>query len=434
MTRVLFLAYYFPPVGGAGVQRSVKFARYLPEHGYEPVVVTGPGEALGRWSPRDDSLGGELDGVEVRRITEAEPSPSSGRRGRLERWLRLPSPFRRWWVDGAVAAGAKASEIDLVYASMSPYESADAAAALARRLGVPWVADLRDPWALDEMLVFPTALHRRLERARMGRALSSAAAIVMNTEEAAAQLRRSFPPLDAARITTIPNGYDAADFEGVEPDDRPGEFAIVHTGYLHTQLGRSHRRGNGLRRLLGGAADVDILTRSHVYLLRAIESLRERRPELAAAVRVHLVGLTSEADRAAVTDPAVELHGYVSHEQAIAWLRSASLLFLPMQNLPASVRATIVPGKTYEYLAAKRPVLAAVPDGDARDLLAAAGNAYLCRPDDVEAMATAIETELEHREGRAGPAAPDPAVVDRFERRRLTQELARVFDRVLGAA
>jgi glycosyltransferase involved in cell wall biosynthesis len=239
--------------------------------------------------------------------------------------------------------------------------------------------------------------------------------------------------LRAERIATIPNGYDESDFAGAPPAARE-EFAIVHTGYLHTQLGRSHRRGHGLRQLLGGAADVDILTRSHLYLLQAIDVLRTRQPELAARIRVHLVGLASEADRAAAAGSAVEIHGYVSHDEAVAWLRSASLLFLPMQNLPAGVRATIVPGKTYEYLAAGRPILAAVPDGDARDLLAAAGNAYLCRPDDADAMAAAIATEVERWAGASLPSEPAAELVARFERRQLTRELAGVFDRVLAAS
>src|SRR5688500_7876120 len=140
--RVLFLRYYFPPLGGAGVQRSVKFARYLPDFGYRPVVVTGPGTGGGRWAPTDESLATETAGVpDVLRIPTAAPGSSTGRRRRAERWLRVPSPFSRWWVEGAVAAGSAARDIDVIYASMSPFETADAAARLAARLERPWVAD-----------------------------------------------------------------------------------------------------------------------------------------------------------------------------------------------------------------------------------------------------------------------------------------------------
>ena len=99
-----------------------------------------------------------------------------------------------------------------------------------------------------------------------------------------------------------------------------------------------------------------------------------------------------------------------------------------MQNVPAGVRATIVPGKTYEYLASGTPILAAVPDGDARDILEQAGNSTLVRPDDVAGMSAAIRTELERRRAGVPSRPPDPAVVERFEYRRLAADLAAAFD------
>jgi hypothetical protein len=114
-------------------------------------------------------------------------------------------------------------------------------------------------------------------------------------------------------------------------------------------------------------------------------------------------------------------------------MRSADLLFLPMHDLPRGARASIVPGKTYEYVASGRPILAGVPDGDARDLLARAGTATLCRPDDVGAMAAALEAQL--RRWRAGSATPAPRsdVLAPYERRNLTAMLADVLTRVCSA-
>ena len=111
-------------------------------------------------------------------------------------------------------------------------------------------------------------------------------------------------------------------------------------------------------------------------------------------------------------------------------MRTADLLFLPMQNLPKGARATIVPGKTYEYLASGRPILAAVPDGDARDILEASGNAAICRPDDVDAMVEALAGQLERFRSGAAVPAPREDVVARFEYRRLAAALADVFDEV----
>ena len=177
MRRVLFIAYHFPPLGGAGVQRSVKFARYLPEFGWEPVIVTGPGESEDIWVPLDETLDGQLAErpLTVDRIPHAEPADTDGLRWRLERMAWLRSQFRQWWVNGVVAIAERHRDVELIYASMNPYESGEAAAKASELLGVPWVADLRDPWALDEMLEFPTALHRAVELRRMGRTLATAA-------------------------------------------------------------------------------------------------------------------------------------------------------------------------------------------------------------------------------------------------------------------
>lgn len=438
MRTLLFLSYYFPPIGGAGAQRPLKMVRYLERNGYLSRVLTGPGPVADRWAPIDETLGVEVpEHAEIHRLEGAVP-PASGRwRGRRERWLGMRSPWDSWWIDGTVDRGRSiAAGTDLIYAWMQPYVSAHSAARLSRETGLPWVADLGDPWALDEMMVYPTGLHRRRELQLMRRLLGSASAIVMSTREAAKQLAEHIPELARTPVVVIPNGFDAADFTApatVREDDR---FRIVHTGYLHTQLGRQQQRGARARRVLGGTInDVDIYTRSHVFLLQAVERVRTTDPELAAAVEIHLAGVLTESDRSVVGDSRlVHLHGYVTHAESIDLMRSADLLFLPMQNLPAGTPATIVPGKTYEYLASGTPILGAVPDGDARDILAAAGNASIVRPDDVEGMADALRAHLRRFHDAKAAPAPNPEVVAGFEYAHLAGKLAEVFDSVVGEA
>ncbi len=435
MKTVALLAYHFPPLGGAGVQRSLKFARYLPEHGYRPLVITGPGSAGGRWTPADDTLIGELPDVRILRVPGPEPASPGRWRGRAERWLGTPAAWDRWWIDGAGALVARhAGEADVVLASMSPFQSA-AAARAAVAAGRPWVADLRDPWALDEMTVYPSRAHRRAAVRRMGRDLASAVAVVANTPDAARAIGAAFPDLAGRLAEAIPNGYDAADFAAPEPVRAGSRFRIVHAGYLHTGLGRSGR--GRARRVLGGAiADVDIMARSHVHLVAALERVAAEDPELAATVELHLAGVVSPADRAALgTAVAVREHGYLEHSRSVELMRSADLLFLPMHDVTPGHRARIVPGKTYEYLASGRPILAAVPDGDARDLLSLAPQAHLCRPADVAAMAEAIRRAASAR--RIGGPAPTVAALDllaRYERRHLAGRLAAVLDSVTGAS
>lgn len=436
MTRVLFLAYHFPPNGGAAVQRNAKFARYLPELGYEPVVVTGPGPSTDRWTPRDDTLEHDLpEGLEIHRIAAHAPPASTGLKRRTERLLARRPPWESWWVEAALAAGLRAGpETDVIYASLVPYETADAAAQLSLRLGIPWVADLQDPWALDEMWLYPSGTHRRRDLQRMERLLSTAEAVIMNTPEAVLRVARHLPRLAERLTPAIPNGFDAADFACPAPLRAGSVFRIAHTGYLHTALGRRQRKTAAMRRFLGGepVPGVDILTRSHVFLLAALDELRRNDPTHSDTLELHLAGSLTPADLEVVDGhPLVHLHGYMTHGETVDLMRSADLLFLPMQDLPGGVRAGIVPGKTYEYLASGTPILAAVPDGDARDALDEIGTARLCRPGDVGTMVAAIEAEVERWRSGASPPAPNPDVLARYERRHLTRQLARVLENVL---
>ena len=232
----------------------------------------------------------------------------------------------------------------------------------------------------------------------------------------------------------IPNGFDAADFAAPIPARTDSVFRIVHTGYLHTDIGLRQRKMAAAHRLVGGGTPgVDILTRSHLFLLEAVERLVARDPSLGSRIEIVLAGVLSPSDLAvAERSPFVRTPGYLSHAATIGLMRSADLLFLPMQNLPPGRRSATVPGKTYEYLASQRPILAAVPEGDAQDILLQAGTAHICRPDDINAMALGIETELERwRTGAPVPKVPR-SLLERYERRALAAEFAALVDTVTG--
>ncbi len=441
MIPVLFIAYHFPPGGGAGVQRSEKFVRYLPSEGFLPIVVTGAGASPDRWTPSDAGLGnGFLSDVRVLRPADPMPQLNGNWKSRLERWLGAPDGFSRWWVQTATGlAAGPAIQVELIFSTMSPFASAQVASQISAKTGIPWVADLRDPWALDEMQIYPSWFHRGTELRRMERLLSTASAIIMNTPEATAALLEVFPGLEQRLVATITNGYDPADFAGEPVPRHDSKFRIVHTGYLHTDQGLEVRRKRRIYNLLGGIeAEVDILTRSHVFLLQALERWTARHPEVAQDLEVVFAGVASGADKAAAQDSKfaglVRFTDYISHSESVALIRTADLLFLPMHNLATGRRARIVPGKTYEYMAAARPILAAVPEGDARDFLGQSGLAHLCRPDDVEGMITQLDHVYTAWKAGATAAAPNWEFIRRFERPELTRRLAQVFHQVLKSS
>lgn len=441
--HVLFLAYHFPPLGGAGVQRSAQFVLRLPAHGFEPIVVTAPLSEGQVWPPSDPSLADGLPiDARIHRLSGPLDPKARAPLAHLRARYLMKSEFGQRWTRGCIDAGrqvARREPFDVILATMSPFSTAEAAAVLSQEFGVPWVADLRDPWALDEIEQYPSRWHRRIAVRNMGRCLATAAVIVANTPDAAEAMRTELPEVDPSRVVTITNGFDPADFAGPPPRKDSARFRIVHTGHLHTALGRRHQRTRPLRRLLGGErVPTDLLTRSHVVLVEALSRWQARDPRVAQDVEVLLAGHASPADREVVGGSPVagivRFVGYLAHEESVALLRSADLLFLPMHALPPGERARIVPGKTYEYLAARRPILGAVPEGDARDFIRASGLGSVCDPTDAEEMLNILEDHLAaYRSGSPRPDADD-AFIARFDRAVLTEQLAAVFDRALSKA
>ena len=427
------LARHFPPIGGAGVHRTIGSVRHLPAHGYEPIVVTGAAEHRDRWEPRDDELLGRISGdVPVHRVPAAPAAAPS----RLDRLRHRPPPWVRSWVEGCARAGAEVGAgVDVVYASCLPYETAFAGARVARALGRPWVADLEDPWALDEMRIAPSRLHRRHDLRQMRRALASASAIVMAAPEAASRLRAAMPELSSRVVVAgIPIGFEPDDFATGTPEPPDGVFRIVHTGSMHTDLGEHLRRTRIRRRLLGGTdPGLEVLTRSHVFLVRALARLIASEPALADRIELQLAGELTAADRAVAAGHGfVRTPGLLPHSATMALMRRADLLFLPMHDLPAGRRAGLIPYKTYEYLAASRPILAAVPDGDARDMLAPVVHASVVRPADVDGMVAVLRERIAAAAAAPGGREPDVAPPEAYVRSRSVARIAELLDAVTG--
>lgn len=439
MVPILFIAYHFPPGGGAGVQRSHKFVRYLPDQGFIPTVVTGSHAEKNRWSPEDEALANELPrDLRIFRVPGQAPKSTSQWTSRLERWFFRPTLFSRWWIQAATGAALQCVRgARLIFATMSPFETAHVAGEVSQRTGVPWIADLRDPWALDEMQVLPTWFHRRHELRKMEQLLSSASGIVMNTPEAAMAILRAFPHFRQKPLITITNGFDAADFSDDIAHRSDKKFRIVHTGYLHTDLGLKLRNQRAIYRLMGGIeGGVDILTRSHFVLLQAIERWVIQRPQVIADLEIVFAGVTSKKDRLVVSDSkiasVVRFTGYVSHAESVRLIRTADLLFLPMHNLSDGRRARIVPGKTYEYMAAGKPILAAVPEGDARDFLQKSRLGLLCKPDDVEGMIARLDQAYSAWKKNEDAINPDWEFINTFDRVKLTGDLGDFFNQILA--
>lgn len=433
MKTLLLFAYYFPPVGGGGAQRPFWLGQHLPELGWRVIVVTADHAAgrRSRWAPIDDSLvTSDIPGLDVRKVP-AQPGHVS----------LLTPPHRRFaarWVAPATEAAMRILEeedVDVVGATMSPFELAEVAFDVGAAHELPVLLDLRDPWALDGWVKYRSWVDWFVDAQRMRRSLGRADAVVANTSEAARVLVGSGGAAPD-RTHHVPNGWSEEVFD-VVPDEAgatmspDARLTLVHTGSFHT----ADLRSDGFRSLLHHRPEpIDPAGRTPVPLVRALEGLIGRDPSYRERVRFVHVGMVDEATRSVIEAAPVDtvITGYLPHAESVAWLHRADVLFLPLHGLPPGRRSRIVPGKTYEYLAAGRPILAAVPPGEARDLAATVPGSELVDPVDHVAIEHAIVSLVAQHEADGGlPRAPSPLTPD-YERSVLAARFVDVLDGLLA--
>ncbi|HEY1017036.1 MAG TPA: glycosyltransferase family 4 protein [Herpetosiphonaceae bacterium] len=422
MRDVLMIAYYFPPLGGSGVQRSLKFARYLPEHGWRPLVVA-PRRGL-RDEPMDPSLLAELPAAaEVTRTGRLDLTllPRIARRLRLGPLSRLLTYLTRYLPDAQVgwlpwalpAALRQARRADVIYSTSAPYSDHLLAWLCKRATGKPWVADFRDEWSANPSLRYPSPAFLALNRALERRLLRAADAVIVTSRLHAVSQRRLLPPEQRAKVRLIHNGFDPADRAALVPRARDGRWTLAHVGSLY------------------GVYQPDTL-------LAALDLAVRDGSIPASDVRLVFAGaLSRSAPVPAALAGVVEFTGYLPHGEALGVLDSAdaALIILGTHGAARDGRAgvTAVPGKMFEYWMLGKPILALAPaESYAAELLRGAGYAAIRDPGDVAGVAGLLAAE--YRRWRDGAAHPplDGAYVARFERRALAGELAAVFDEVLA--
>jgi hypothetical protein len=434
MRRLLVVAYYFPPSGGPGVQRVLKMIRYLPEFGWEPVVLT---VREGTFPARDQSLMAEIPpGIHVERTRILEPyalyrrltgvtqpidvavltanAPRSWRQ-RLAELVRasvfIPDARVGWLID-ALPAGRRLIEqwgIDALYTSSPPYTCALIGRALKRYWQLPWVMELRDPWTgfltTPNRWWLPRALDRRLER----RCLQEADRIVAAWDGIVADALGKYPTLPADKFITIPNGFDPADYPAPAPPPTD-TFTITYTGSLY-----------GLR--------------TPEVLIAALEQLSWSGVIPPERLRLRLVGRVGQDVVTMLQQSSlwqqIELIAYVPHAESLRLLMESTVALLVVDRSPD--QAAIVPGKVFEYLGSGRPILALAPHGSAVSALLRETEAGVTCADAGECAAVLADWYQRWANGQP-LTTPNQTAIARYQRRNAAKELAAVLDVLLGTA
>lgn len=418
--RALLVSYAFPPVGGAGVQRVAKLAKYLPMHGVRPAVLTVDNPSVPLY---DDSLLGDVRDVEVTRARTLEPGYAAKRAAwragaggvlaraasSAARHLLFPDPQVLWQpaASRALARRIALRRDDVMLVSAPPFSQfLLAPMARAGRVGV--VLDYRDEWctlrAAYEMSA--SRLARVLGDPLESALLRSAHAVVTATEEFRANLLARFPSVDPARVRTIPNGYDPDDFPRDLPDPPRDRFVATYAG---TVFALTSARG----------------------LLGAVRLLHEREPRLSRALHVRFLGRIVDTEADAFEDAqrfGVECAGYVAHSQVLSDLAASHLALCILDDVPGAER--IYPAKIFELMHLGRPLLVLAPHESALARLVrdhALGE--VVAPRDEQAIARALGERV--RAFQAGDNAPaawrNATRAARFDRRALAGQFAEVL-------
>ncbi len=441
--RVLFVAYYFPPRGGAGVQRSLKFVKYLRQFDWEPTVLTTEYEK--RSAAYDETLLGELpEGLEVIRVRSLESffvKVSKVGLGRIPGMLLRPDT-QVTWVRKALASAMKLHAkrpFDLVYTSVQPWSAGLVGMNFKAVTGLPWVSDFRDPWTRSLHLVWPTKSHWKSDRNLEGRYLAEADRSITVTATMREDFLADHPAVDPGRVTVIDNGYDTEDMKAPAAED-DGKFTVAFVGKFQYDHDSGNPRAGFLERLKTAGTfarrDVALDTHSPVYFFRGLADFLKRFPDRRAKVRVVLAGSTGRGNEALAGQlglrDVVEFAGYLPHVEAVSVTRSADALLLPMfSTADAGERVAYASGKIFEYLAARKPILTLAQTGDARDIAERSGLGLAVAPRDVAGISQAIEKLYDNWADKGEAFAADEEFVARFTRLSLTRRLADTFNEVL---
>ena len=436
MKRVLVITYYWPPTGGSGVQRWVKFAKYLPKEGWQPVIYTPENpeqlaidKSLANEIPAETEIlktriiepyrfykeflkksGHSKEAVEVNPVNAQNKSIFQ----KVAMWIRgnffRPDP-RCMWINPSVKYlkdYLKEHPVDLIVSTGPPQSMHIIGMKLSEATGLPWVADFRDPWTKIfyfkhlSMTKATEKWHKKMER----KVLDKASTIVAVSP----LVQQEFQAMTQTPVELITNGYDECDFTSSKFEEAEGgkdrDFIITHTGLF--------------------AADGN-----PTVLWEVLSEKCRKDSEFADKLKIRLVGKTDEQIINSLIEQGLETKtvdlGYQQHAVAVDEQRKASLLILPLRKEPEY--KAVLPGKLYEYLASWRPVLGiGQPDGAMSMILNSTKTGVVFDWNDKASLKRFIDLCWERH--LKGELTVEDADISRFSRINLTRRMAELFEKL----
>lgn len=445
--NVLIIAYHFPPRGGIAVKRTVRFVKTLPLYGWRPVVLSVKLN-LSDYKILDASALDELpEDLRVYRTQYFKKRRPFGRRHgeppgardmaaiqeKISKktfidieesllknifmsacgaasylWPFIPD-IERGWVPIAAAHGReiiRREKIDAIYTTSPPHSTHLIGCALSKDAGIPWVADFRDDWVNNPLFRPSDPISAKIHRALEGKVVRSATRVVVTNGQTKESFLAKHPFSSEEKIVVIPNGYDPADFAGIER--KPfSKFTVINNGGLGPGLSARH-------------------------FLSALRSLIDEHPELRDEMRVLLVGGGDPEGTKAIDEldlkDVVTVQGYIPYKDCLKQLVRAHLFLLFLTDEAGGSGRT--PAKLYEYLAAGRPVLGMVVEGDAADKIRNMKLGSVVSPTDVDGIKKELYSYYQRYKANRDEYLEDvasPEDMARYDQNTLTKRLAELL-------
>ncbi|MFA6571021.1 MAG: glycosyltransferase [Bacteroidota bacterium] len=437
MRNLLIIAYYFPPSGGPGVQRVLKHVQYLPEFGWQPIVLT---VSNGQFPARDESL---LDHIPastiVKRVPIYEPydlyrfltgkkagtpidvnvmkkeSQKLTFKEKISEFIRatffIPDARVGWLLTAkkGIKEIEKEYRIDAIYSSSPPYTCSLIARNLKRREPrLPWVAGFRDPWrnflSAAKRWFLPDLFDIRMERS----VFTEADAVECAWEGIIKDAMGKYPLLKREKFHHVPNGFDSSDFPVIE-QKRNEKFTVTYTGSLY---GR----------------------RNPLSFFTAIEKLISQNKIDPNELIIKFIGRFGAEVHEMIENTSfrksIESIPYMPHEESIKQLFLSDVLLLIVDEAKESEE--IVPGKVYEYIGVKKPVIAIAPEESAiADLIKETKSGMIAHQTNIEKTCEIIEKYYSDWKTGNSTFAPDTEAINKYERREAAKQLAALLDKLV---
>ena len=428
MKSVLVIAHDFPPFGGGGVLRVLKFIKYLPEFGWNPIVLSVdptyyPAGLL------DYSLMSEIpEQVKIYRtktaISAYKIKETNKKENKKLNWRNIlesfiPDSFRViqdhgfFWLPYALAKAQsiiQKENIQLIFTTSPPHNVHILGSILKKRYGLAWVADFRDGWTRNEMYTAESALRQQIDKVFEHFILNIADQIICVTPELAEDFYQDYPKVKK-KTSVIYNGFDPTDFEKLNKIEKDKSvFTLSHIGSLAAKPNRSPE-----------------------IILRAVSSIASTNKEFKENFRLEFVGPVlnlplEEMIRNYNLESLCSVVGVVPHLKALEYMQKADTLLLLTNHKQKFGDNAILAGKFGEYLFTTNTILAVVSNGIAKDIIENYDLGYVVSPDDLE-KAKEVLYELFYKwKNKSLPTNNNKGLTSLFNRKCSTEKLANIFN------